>query len=130
MGDPETEAVLPRIENDFLQNLIDLAEGNIANSELKISKKSASTIMLVSGGYPQSYEKGKVISGIENAENSIIFHAGTKMIQGHVVTNGGRVIAITSFGENKETALKLSKSNAEKINFEGKYYRTDIGFDL
>ena len=130
MGDPETEAVFLRIENDLLQNLIDLAEGNIAKSVVKISDKSASTVILVSGGYPETYEKGKPISGIENTEGSIIFHSGTKEVDGSLLTNGGRVIAISSIADTKEEALQKSKANAEKINFDGKYYRRDIGFDL
>ncbi len=130
MGDPETEAVLLRVENDFLQNLIDLSKGNISNSEIKISPKSASTIILVSGGYPESYENGKEISGLDQIEQSIVFHSGTKEKEGKVYTNGGRVIAVSSLADSKEEALFLSNKNAEKINFTGKYYRKDIGFDL
>jgi phosphoribosylamine--glycine ligase len=130
MGDPETEVVLPRIKSDFLQLLADLGNGQLANSEIEITDQSASTVMLVSGGYPEAYEKGKVISGFDQISNSIVFHAGTKDKDDKVVTNGGRVIALTSLADSKEEALEISKANAEKIDFEGKYYRRDIGFDL
>ncbi|MCL4110071.1 UNVERIFIED_CONTAM: hypothetical protein GTU68_057301 [Idotea baltica] len=130
MGDPETEVVLPRIKSDFLQHLIDLNAGNISKSELVIDERSASTVMLVSGGYPERYEKGKMITDISSCEGSIVFHAGTEEKNGKILTNGGRVIAITSIAETKEDALKQSKINAEKIQFEGKFYRSDIGFDL
>ncbi len=130
MGDPETEVVLPRLKSDFLQTLIDLSEGRISQSELEISEQSASTVMLVSGGYPEAYEKGRVISGHQSVEDSIIFHAGTKAHNNTVITNGGRVMAITSLAQSKEKALAISKANAAKIDFEGKYFRGDIGFDL
>lgn len=130
MGDPETEAVFLRLESDLLQHMIDLAEGNIASSKVKISDQSASTIILVSGGYPEAYEKGKVISGIDKTEGSIIFHSGTKESNGNILTNGGRVIAISSIADTKEEALQKSNANAEIISFEGKYFRRDIGFDL
>jgi phosphoribosylamine--glycine ligase len=130
MGDPETEVVLPRIESDFLQLLIDLGAGELNSSEIEISEESASTVMLVSGGYPEAYTKGKVITGLENISDSIVFHAGTTSKEGSILTNGGRVIAVTSMGASKEEALKKSKSNADKIQFEGKYFRSDIGFDL
>lgn len=130
MGDPETEAVLPRIESD----LFDLFEG-VANQTLhkkafSVTSKIATTVMLVSGGYPEAYEKNKEILGIENVENSIVFHAGTKMENGKVYTNGGRVMAITSFGDTIEEALKKSYNSIDKISFVNMNYRTDIGFDL
>ncbi len=130
MGDPETEAVFLRVENDLLENLIDLAQGNIQNSKVVISEKAASTVILVSGGYPEKYEKGKIIHGIDQTSGSIIFHSGTRLEGDSILTNGGRVIAISSIADSKEEALALSKRNAEIIDFEGKYYRKDIGFDL
>ncbi|GLR16900.1 phosphoribosylamine--glycine ligase [Portibacter lacus] len=130
MGDPETEVVLPRIKSDFLQHLIDLSNGELDKTPLEIDERSASTVMLVSGGYPEAYEKGKLITNIEDCDGSIIFHAGTQKKEKQVLTNGGRVIAITSMSNTKEEALAQSKLNAEKIQFEGKYFRRDIGFDL
>lgn len=130
MGDPETEVVLPRIESDFLQLLIDLGKGDLANSTITITSQSATTVMLVSGGYPEAYEKNKPISGYDQITDSIVFHAGTKEKGGVVVTNGGRVMALTTLADSKEEAIKISNANAEKIDFAGKYYRGDIGFDL
>ena len=130
MGDPETEVVLPRLENDFLALLISLAKGNLASQDIKISSKTATTIMLVSGGYPEKYEKGKEITGLNQTNNCILFHAGTKKQNNKVLTNGGRVIAITSLGESTKEALSLSNNNAALIHFENKNYRKDIGFDL
>ena len=130
MGDPETEVVLPRLENDFLQLLVDTRDGNLGDVEIETSKQSATTVMLVSGGYPQQYDKGKAITGLSTIDDSIIFHAGTKQNGEELVTNGGRVLAITSYGQDKDEALAKSMSNADKISFDKKYYRTDIGFDL
>ncbi len=131
MGDPETEVVIPRIKNDLVEVLNLLDEQKLNEVNLEIEPKTATTLMLVSGGYPEAYEKGKAISGLETVENSQVFHAGTKITEdGKLVTNGGRVLAITSFGNNYAEALKQSYANAEKINFEGKYYRTDLGKDL
>lgn len=131
MGDPETEVVLPRIENDFVELMLATGTGKLNEVELKISPKVTTTVMLVSGGYPGDYEKGKPITGIEQVKGSMVFHAGTKMNeQQQLVTNGGRVIAVTSIGKNMAEALALSKSNAEKIAFEGKYYRDDIGYEF
>ena len=130
MGDPETEVVIPRIKSDLLNLLKGIGDGTFSEKDLEISEEVATTIMLVSGGYPEAYEKGKQITGIEKVSNSIVFHAGTKQ-EGEVVkTNGGRVIALTSFGENMNDSLKKSFDSAEKIAFEGKYFRKDIGFDL
>ena len=130
MGDPETEVVIPRIKSDLLNLLKGIGDGTFSEKDLEISEEVATTIMLVSGGYPESYEKGKQITGIEKVSDSIVFHAGTKQ-EGEVVkTNGGRVIALTSFGENMNDSLKKSFDSAEKIAFEGKYFRKDIGFDL
>ena len=130
MGDPETEVVIPRIKSDLLNLLKGIGDGTFSEKDLEIRDEVATTIMLVSGGYPEAYEKGKKITGIEKVSNSIVFHAGTKQ-EGEVVkTNGGRVIALTSFGENMNDSLKKSFDSAEKIAFEGKYFRKDIGFDL
>jgi len=130
MGDPETEVVLPRIQSDLVSLLKATANQSLDKVSLEIDKKAATTVMLVSGGYPQGYEKGKEISGIEQVEESIIFHAGTIVKEGKIVTNGGRVIAVTSLDNDWKGALKNSYANAEKISFEGKYFRKDIGFDL
>mgnify|MGYP000005538520 FL=1 len=130
MGDPETEVVMPRIESDFLPIVQALGTDEFDNLELEQDDRYAVTVMLVSGGYPESYEKGKVISQIEEVEESIVFHAGTKYENDDVVTSGGRVIAVTSYGETQEEAVDRSMKGAETISFEKKYYRTDIGFDL
>ena len=130
MGDPETEVVIPRIKSDLLNLLKGIGDGTFSEKDLEIREEVATTIMLVSGGYPEAYEKGKIITGIEKVSDSIVFHAGTKQEGEAVQTNGGRVIALTSFGENMNDALKKSFDSAEKIAFEGKYFRKDIGFDL
>lgn len=130
LGDPETEVILPRIESDLLKHLDALASGKLAAEKIKISKKSATTVMLVSGGYPGSYEKGKLMKGFENLADCIPFHAGTKLNEKEILTNGGRVIALTALGDNYKDALSKSYRNAERILFNGKYYRKDIGFDL
>ena len=130
MGDPETEVVIPRIKSDLLNLLKGIGDGTFSEKDLNITEEVATTVMLVSGGYPEAYEKGKEISGIEDITESIVFHAGTKQDDGTIKTNGGRVIALTSFGENMNEALEKSFESAEKISFEGKYYRKDIGFDL
>ena len=130
MGDPETEVVIPRIKNDFVELLKATSEGTLDEIELEIDDRSATTVMAVSGGYPEAYEKGKTITGIDKVEGSLVFHAGTKQDGENVVTNGGRVIAITSFGETYQEALKHSYQNMKKLHFEGIYYRKDLGFDL
>ncbi len=130
MGDPETEVVLPRLQNDLVEMFIALRDGKLHQVEVEKDTRAATTVMLVSGGYPGKYEKGKTMSGFENVDNSILFHAGTKESEKGIVTNGGRVIAVTSYGNDFQEALKTSNQNAERINFEGKYYRKDIGFDL
>ena len=129
MGDPESEVVIPRITSDLLNLLKGINNGTFSEKDLNISNEFASTVMLVSGGYPMSYKTGKKITGIEEVTDSIIFHAGTKQ-EDFIKTNGGRVLALTSFGETHEDALKKSFDSAERISFEGKYYRKDIGFDL
>ena len=130
MGDPETEAVMLRVKSDFVDLLEAAADGTMASQSIEIDERSAATVMLVSGGYPGDYQKGIVMSGFENTENSILFHAGTKQVGNEVQTDGGRVIAISSYGNNMKEALAQSFANANKINFEGKYYRKDLGFDL
>ena len=130
MGDPETEAVLPRLQNDMVELMQSLFNGKLKNIDIKIDPRTAATVMLVSGGYPEKYEKGKPMTGIENVESSIVFHAGTKRTNEGVVTNGGRVMALTSFGDDFKEAVGLSLLNATKVEFEKKNYRKDIGFDL
>ena len=130
MGDPETEVVIPRIKSDLLNLFRGIGNGSFSEVDFNISEEVATTIMLVSGGYPGSYEKEKEITGFDEVENSVIFHSGTKKSNDRILTNGGRVLAITSFGKDIDEALNKAFKNAEKINFEGKYYRKDIGFDL
>ena len=130
MGDPETEAVMLRIKSDFVDLLEGVAMGNLNEKTIEFDQQSAVTVMLVSGGYPGDYEKGKTITGAEEIESSVVFHAGTKFENNKVLTDGGRVIAVSSYGKNMNDALALSYQNAQKINFEGKYFRKDIGFDL
>ena len=129
MGDPETEVVIPRLTSDLLHLLKGINDGTFSEKDLEITKYVAATVMLVSGGYPEDYAKGKTISGLELIENSLIFHSGTKN-DGCLKTNGGRVMAITSLCEKMSIALSNSFKNAERVSFEGKYYRKDIGFDL
>lgn len=130
MGDPETESVIPRIESDFLDLLLGVANENLAEKELKISDKTAATVMLVSGGYPGEYMKGKTISGIENLRDSHAFHAGTVLEDNLVKTSGGRVLAITSLQDNLFDAVQQAVADAGRIYFDGRYFRADIGFDL
>lgn len=130
MGDPETEVVIPRLKSDLVTLFEAVAQENLAEAALEIDERSATTVMIVSGGYPEEYEKGKVISGLENVKDAIAFHAGTALKNGEVVTSGGRVIAVTAYGSDFREALKLSYANVKEIDFEGKYYRTDLGFDL
>jgi phosphoribosylamine---glycine ligase len=130
MGDPETEVVLPRIKTDLLTLLINVDKGKLNEVELEIDPRAAATVMMVSGGYPESYEKGKEITGLNELSGSLIYHAGTAEKEGKIVTNGGRVIAVTSMADQIEEALKQCYENVAKINYNGKYYRKDIGKDL
>ncbi|MFA5556388.1 MAG: phosphoribosylamine--glycine ligase [Flavobacteriaceae bacterium] len=130
MGDPETEVVIPRLKTDLAELFLALKNQELNTISLEVDSRSAVTVMVVSGGYPESYEKEKEISGIENINDSIVFHAGTKEENGKTLTNGGRVIAITSFGENFKEALQTSYKNIDKLHFEKMYFRRDIGFDL
>ena len=130
MGDPETEVVLPRLKSDILEIFNAIASEKLETINLDIDERAATTVMLVSGGYPESYEKGKEISGIEHIEGSIPFHAGATNRDGKVVTSGGRVMAITSYGTTYEEAIKKSYQNIEKLHFDKMYFRKDIGFDL
>lgn len=130
MGDPETEVVLPRLKNDFVEILQAMANGTLDKINIEIDARAATTIMLVSGGYPEAYEKGKVITGVENIEDSIPFHAGAQLQEGKIVTSGGRVMSITSYGNTYQEAIKKSYQNIEKLHFDKMNYRKDIGFDL
>lgn len=130
MGDPESEVVFPRLKNDLLEILSATANEKLDEIEIEIDERTVSTVMVVSGGYPQSYEKNKEILNLDRISDNILFHAGTKEKDGKILTNGGRVIAVTSYGNNLDECLAKSFNNAEHIKFEGKYYRNDIGFDL
>lgn len=131
MGDPETQVVLPRLKNDLVELFMALRKkGKLAKIDLEIDERTAAAVVLVSGGYPGSYEKGKVIKGLNYTENCLVFHAGAKRKGKKVLTNGGRVLTLTALGKSISKALKKAKENAKRIQFKGKYYRRDIGFDL
>lgn len=130
MGDPETEAVMLRIDSDLVELMKAAAKGDLGSLELKEDPRTAATVMMVSGGYPGNYEKGKKITGLENVTESIMFHAGTKAVDGEVVTSGGRVIAASSYGKDMEESLAKSYTSIALVDFDGKYFRRDIGNDL
>ncbi|HSM63827.1 MAG TPA: phosphoribosylamine--glycine ligase [Gillisia sp.] len=130
MGDPETEVVLPRIESDLVELFQSLKDQKLNEVKVKISEETAATVMLVSGGYPEAYEKSKEITGLSEIKDSLVFHAGTTEKDGKVLTNGGRVLAVTSFGKDYQEALKKSYQNVDKLHFDKMYYRKDLGFDL
>ncbi len=130
MGDPETEVVIPRLKSDIVKLFNAVAMQELEGFEMETDERAAATIMAVSGGYPEDYEKGKAISGLNDITGSVVFHAGTKMQNGETVTNGGRVIAVTSYGDDYKEAIKKSYQNIEKLHFDKIYFRKDIGFDL
>jgi phosphoribosylamine--glycine ligase len=130
LGDPETEAIMLRTEGDLLELLDAAAEGRLSEKKMEISDQAAATIVLVSGGYPGDYEKGKIISGYDQTEDCTLFHSGTRLEFGKLKTNGGRVLAISSSGNDIPEALEKARNNALKISYEGRYFRDDIGFDL
>ena len=130
LGDPETEVIIPRIKSDFFELIEGVAKGDLSVRELEIDDRFVTTVMLVSGGYPGNYEKGKSIQGLDLTDGSVIFHSGTRKEEDSVVTSGGRVLAVSSWGSTMKEALEKSYTNAAKLKFEGSYCRTDIGFDL
>jgi phosphoribosylamine--glycine ligase len=130
MGDPETESVMLRLKSDIVDLFDGVAKGDLNTREIEFDSRSVVCVMMVSGGYPQEYKKGFPITGIDKVEGSIVFHSGTALKDGQVVTAGGRVIAVSSYGANKEEALRKSFTEAEKIQFTDKYFRRDIGADL
>lgn len=130
MGDPETEVVVPRLKSDLVELFLAVANEKLDEFNLEVDERSATTVMIVSGGYPEDFEKGKVITGLEKVTDSIVFHAGTKLDNGNVVSNGGRVMAITSYGDNFQEALNKSYKNVDQIHFDKMNFRKDIGFDL
>ena len=130
MGDPETEVVIPRLENDLIEMIMKMQQGQLNHVNVVHSAKAAGAVMLVAGGYPGDYQKGKHMSGFDKVKGSLLFHAGTKFKEGGILTNGGRVLAITSMGDTLKDALAKSYENAALIEYEGKYYRKDIGFEF
>ncbi|MCL9809923.1 phosphoribosylamine--glycine ligase [Flavobacterium luminosum] len=130
MGDPETEVVMPRIQSDLLELFQAVAKQELEKVTLEIDKRAATTVIVASGGYPEEYEKGKIITGLKEVDGSIVFHAGTKQANDEVVTNGGRVLAVTSYGDNFQEAIKKSYESIQKIHFDRMYFRKDIGQDL
>ena len=130
MGDPETEVVMPRLKTDLLSLFIATGQGKLGEVEVSFNEEAVTTVIMVSGGYPEAYEKGKEIVGLDQVTDSIVFHAGTKLSDGKILSNGGRVLAISSFGKDFNDALATSYSSIQKIRYEKHYYRSDLGFDL
>jgi phosphoribosylamine---glycine ligase len=130
MGDPETEIVFPRIKSDLLKHLVALGKGALKDEQIEIDERAAATVIVASGGYPENYEKDKVITGLETVTDSIVFHAGTKAESGKVLSSGGRVLAVSSYGENIQQAVAVSNASIQKIHFDGMYYRRDIGYEF
>lgn len=130
MGDPETEVVIPRLKSDLVEIFVAMSQQKLNEVAFEIDERSATTVMMVSGGYPEDYEKGKVITGLDAVEGSLVFHAGTTLKDGEVVTAGGRVLAVTSYDDNFREAIKKSYQNIDRLHFDKMYYRKDIGFDL
>ncbi len=130
LGDPETEVVMLRIKSDLVKHLVALEEGKLGEEDIEIDERAAATIVMASSGYPGAYEKGKEITGIENVDDSIVFHCGTTTKNGETFTNGGRVLAVSSFGKNIAEAVTQSKTSIKKIHFDGMYYRKDIGWEF
>jgi len=130
MGDPETEVVVPRLKSDLVELFLAVADQQLGDFNLEIDPRSATTVMVVSGGYPEDFEKGKEITGLEKITDSIVFHAGTKLEDGKVLSNGGRVLTVTSYGDDFQQAIKKSYQNIDKLSFDKMYFRKDIGFDL
>ncbi|MCB0641576.1 MAG: phosphoribosylamine--glycine ligase, partial [Phaeodactylibacter sp.] len=130
MGDPETEVVMPRLKSDLMQLLLSAFDGSLATQRVHFDERAACTVMLVSGGYPGSYEKGKDITGFDQVKDSLVFHAGTRLSGQQVLSNGGRVLAITSYGPDFTAALQQSYTSLKHIRFDKMHYRRDIGFDL
>lgn len=130
MGDPETEVVLPRLKTDFIDLLVAAASGRLSEVSLALDERFCTTVVVVAGGYPEAYEKGNPISGLERVEGSVVFHAGTCSRENAVVTNGGRVLAVSSFGQTLHEALQQSYENISRIDFKDLYFRRDIGRDL
>jgi phosphoribosylamine--glycine ligase len=130
LGDPEAEVIIPRIKSDLLHFFDGIASGTLSECDLEIDEKSAAAVMLTSGGYPEKYSKGMTIHGLDDTQESILFHAGTKPSKNGTITSGGRVLAVTSYGTDIDNALEKAYKSAEKIKFTKKYLRSDIGFDL
>jgi phosphoribosylamine---glycine ligase len=130
LGDPETQSVLPRLRNDLAELCLAVAEDRLSTTVIEEDERVSATVVLASGGYPGNYEKGKTIEGLDGLEGSLVFHAGTALREGGILTNGGRVLAVTSLAAGLPEAIDRSNRNASLIHFEGRYYRTDIGFDL
>jgi len=130
LGDPETEVVIPRLENDLVKLFLDTSNGKLSAQEINIKKETATTVMMVSGGYPEAYEKGKIITGIDSVKDALVFHAGTKKEDDQILTNGGRVMAITILGDDITSCVNNALNKADQIQFDKKFYRTDIGKDL